>query len=45
MSHAPFVYGAYAVALLAYGALVLFSILGRRRVRRELTARGLERRR
>lgn len=45
MTHAPFVYGAYAVALLAYGALVLVSILGRRKVRRELGERGLDRRR
>lgn len=45
MSHAPFVYGAYAVALIAFGALVLVSILARRKVRRELSQRGLDRRR
>ena len=45
MNHAPFVWGAYAIAVLGFGALVLASLLARARVRREIAARGLERRR
>jgi heme exporter protein CcmD len=45
MSHAPFIIGSYVVALLGFGGLVVASLLARRKVRRELGARGLERRR
>ena len=45
VNHAPFVWGAYAVAVLGFGALVLASVLARARVRREIAARGLERKR
>lgn len=45
MNHAPFVWGAYAIAVLGFGALVLVSVLTRARIRREIAARGLERRR
>jgi heme exporter protein CcmD len=45
MSHAVFVWAAYAVALVGFGGLVIASLAARRRVRRELEARGLERRR
>ena len=41
MNHAPFIWGAYAVAVLGFGLLVLVSILGRSKVRRELSARDL----
>jgi heme exporter protein CcmD len=45
VSHAPFIVGSYVVALLGFGGLVLVSLLARRRIKRELGARGLERRR
>jgi heme exporter protein CcmD len=45
IDHAVFIWSAYAVALLGFGGLVVASLLARRRVRRELGARGLERRR
>lgn len=45
MSHAIFVWAAYAVALIGLGGLVIASIVARRRVRRELEGRGLDRRR
>ena len=45
IDHAPFIIGSYAVALLGFGGLVIASLLARRKVRRELGARGLERRR
>lgn len=44
MSHAPFIIGAYAVALLGFGGLVVGSLLTRARIKRELKQRGLERR-
>ena len=44
MSHTPFIVGAYVVALLGFGGLVVASLLARRRIKRELSARGLERR-
>ena len=44
MSHTSFIVGAYVVALLGFGGLLAASLLARRRVRRELGARGLERR-
>jgi heme exporter protein CcmD len=43
--HAAFVWGAYGVALVVLAGLVVLSVLARRRVRRELGERGLERRR
>ncbi len=43
MSHAVFIWAAYAVALVGLGGLVIASIAARRRARRELLARGLER--
>ncbi len=45
MSHAVFIWASYAVALVGLGGLALASLAARRRVRRELDARGLERRR
>jgi heme exporter protein CcmD len=44
-SHAGFIWSAYAVAFLALGGLVVLSLKARRRVRRELLARGLDRKR
>ena len=44
MSHTPFIVGAYVVALLGFGGLVAASLLARRRIKREIAARGLERR-
>ena len=44
MSHAPFIVGAYVVALVSLGGLVVVSLLARRRVKRELALRGLDRR-
>ena len=43
--HAPFIVAAYLVALVGLGGLVLASIVDRRRVRREIGERGLERKR
>ncbi len=45
IDHAPFIWSAYAVALVGLGGLVVASVLARRKVKRELDARGLERRR
>ena len=45
MSQAPFIVGAYAVAFVGLAGLVLFSLLDRRRVRRDIAERGLERKR
>jgi len=45
VSHAPFIVGSYVVALVGFGGLVLASLLARRKARRELGERGLERRR
>lgn len=44
-SHAGFIWSAYGVAFLALGGLVVLSLSARRRVRRELSARGLDKRR
>ena len=44
MNHTPFIVGAYVVALLGFGGLVVASLLARRRAKRALTARGLDRR-
>ena len=43
MSHAPFIIGAYGAAFVALAGLVALSLIDRRRVRREIAARGLER--
>jgi heme exporter protein CcmD len=45
IDHTPFIVGAYIVALLGFGGLVAASLLARRRTRRALAERGLERRR
>ena len=44
MNHTPFIVGAYVVALLGFGGLVIASLLARRRAKRELSSRGLDRR-
>ena len=44
MTHTPFIIGAYVVALLGFGGLLVASLLARRQVKRELSLRGLERR-
>jgi heme exporter protein CcmD len=45
MSHAVFIWASYAVVLVGLGGLVITTLVTRRRVRRELAARGLERKR
>jgi heme exporter protein CcmD len=45
VSHAPFIVGAYVVAFVGLAGLVLFSLLDRRKVRRDIAERGLERKR
>ena len=42
--YAAYVWPAYAAALIALGGLTLLSLVARARVRRELRARGLDRR-
>lgn len=44
-NHAVYVLSAYLVALVILGGLVIASLAARSRVRRELAARGLERKR
>jgi heme exporter protein CcmD len=44
VTHTPFIVGAYVVALLGFGGLLIASLVARRRARRELAARGLDRR-
>ena len=44
MNHTPFIVGAYVVALLGFGGLVIASLLARRKAKRELALRGLDRR-
>jgi heme exporter protein CcmD len=41
VNHTPFIVGAYVVALLGFGGLVIASLLARRRIKREMAARGL----
>jgi heme exporter protein CcmD len=41
MNHTPFIVGAYVVALLGFGGLVIASLSARRKAKRELAARGL----
>lgn len=43
--HAPFIWGAYGVAAVVLAGLVVLSVAARRRARRELAERGLERKR
>jgi heme exporter protein CcmD len=43
VSHAPFIIAAYAIAFVALAGLVAYSLIDRRRVRREIAERGLER--
>ncbi len=43
--YGAFIWSAYAAALVALGGLVLISVAQRRKVRRALAARGLDRRR
>jgi len=45
MSYAIYIWSAYGATAAALGVLVLTSLVARRRVRRELSNRGLERRR
>ena len=42
--YAAFIWPAYAAALIALGGVTVLSLLARARVRRELRARGLDRR-
>lgn len=44
-AHAVYVLSAYLVALVILGGLLISSLATRRRVRRELVARGLDRKR
>ena len=44
MTHTPFIVASYVVALLGFGGLVIASLLARRKARRELSSRGLDRR-
>ena len=44
MSQTPFIIGAYIVALIGFGGLLVASLLARRQVKRELSLRGLDRR-
>lgn len=44
-NHAIYIWSSYAVALAGFGALVLASIAAHRKARRDVTARGLDRRR
>jgi len=45
VSYALFIWSAYGATAVALGGLVLTSIVARRNVRRELSERGLERKR
>lgn len=44
-NHAAYILGAWLVAAVILGGLVIASLGARKRVRRELAARGLEKRR
>jgi heme exporter protein CcmD len=41
VNHTPFIVGAYIVAVVGFGGLVIVSLLARRKAKRELAARGL----
>ena len=45
MNHTPFIVAAYVVAFVALAGLVVVSLVDRRKVRREIAERGLERKR
>ena len=45
MSHGPFIIAAYVATFVGLAGLVLFSLLDRRKVRRDIAERGLERKR
>ena len=45
MNHATFIVAAYVVAFVALAGLVIISLADRRKVRREIAERGLERKR
>ena len=45
MTHAVFIWSSYAVALVAFGALVLVSVAQHRKARRQISDRGLDRHR
>ena len=45
MDHGVFIWSAYGVAFMGLAGLVALSLIARVRVRRELAARGLERKR
>jgi heme exporter protein CcmD len=42
MDHAVFIWSSYAVAIAAFGALVLVSLVQHRKARREIVGRGLD---
>jgi len=42
VSHTPFIVGAYLAALVGFGGLLVASLVARRRVKRELMLRGME---
>ena len=44
-AHTTFIVAAYIVAIVALGGLLVASVVDRRRVRREIAAPGLERKR
>jgi heme exporter protein CcmD len=44
VNHTLFIVGAYVVALLGFGGLVIVSLIARRRIKRELNTHGLEHR-
>lgn len=44
-NHAAYILGAYLAAAVILGGLVIASLSARKKVRRELAARGLDRRR
>jgi heme exporter protein CcmD len=44
VNHTSFIVGAYIVALVGFSGLLIASLAARRRIKRELSARGLERR-
>ena len=41
VNHTSFIVSAYIVALIGFGGLVIASLVARRRIKRELSARGL----
>ncbi len=44
VNHMPFIIASYVVAVLGFGGLVIASLVARRRIKRELGSRGLDRR-